>query len=209
MAYDTYDNLKVAVLDQAHRGDLLSRFDNFLAITEVEIRSNSEGALKLNLNEKTSQVQTSTVTRLLPLPVDFQSSRNFTVTLESDCIKNLIYRTPDQMVIRPDTGTPIFFTVRENQIEFDILSDVAYTTTLTYTANLSGLSSTNQTNNVLTKYPNIYLFGCLKQIYIYTQDIDQATIYDGLFSEAIDSANNSERDIKYPTQPEETVAWSP
>jgi len=208
MAFDTYDNLKKAVISQIHRNDLDVKFDDFLAITEVEIRSNSESALLMNLNEKISTAPVSTATRFLALPNGFQSSRKFTITI-NDNIRGLEFRTPDQLNIRNGTGAPCFFTVRNNEIEFDILPDEAYTVTVTYIADLSPLSVTNQTNDILTKYPNIYFFGCLKQAFIHTQDTEQATINDGLFSEAINSANASEHSIKYPTQPQETVAWAP
>jgi hypothetical protein len=208
MAFDTYDNLKKAVLKQTHRNDLGVKFDDFLAITEVEIRSNSESALLMNLNEKISTATTSTTTRFLALPDRFQSSRKFTITI-NDNIRGLEFRTPDQLRIRNGSGTPCFFTVRNNEIEFDILPEDEYLVAITYIADLSPLSASNQTNDILTKYPNIYLYGCLKQAFIFSQDTDQAAIYDGLFSESINSANDSEHSIKYPTQPQETEAWSP
>lgn len=208
MAYDTYDNLKKAVLGQTHRKDLLGKFDDFLDITEVEVRSNSEGSLKMNLSEKISTAPTSISTRFLALPAGFQSSRKVSITI-NDSIVGLKFRTPDQLTVRNGTGTPCFFTVRNNELEFDILPDDTYTVTITYISDLTPLSDTNQTNDILTKYPNIYLYGCLKQAFIFSEDLDEAAMYDGLFSEAISSANNSEHDIKYPTQPQETNAWSP
>lgn len=208
MAFDTYDNLKKAVIKQTHRNDLNIKFDDFLAITEVEIRSNSESALLMNLNEKISTAPTSTTTRFLALPDGFQSSRKFTITID-DHVRGLEFRTPDQLTIRNGAGTPCFFTIRNNEIEFDILPETEYTVTTTYIADLTPLSSSNQTNDILTKYPNVYFYGCLKQSFIFSQDTEQASIYDGLFSEAINSANASEHSIKYPTQPQETTAWSP
>ena len=209
MAFDTYDNLKTAVMRQSHRKDLDTKFDHFLSIAEVEIRSNPVESLKMNLSEKISTASTVTTTRFLALPDGFQSSRKFSITLNTDYIIELEYRTPDQMVIRPSTGTPCFFTVRNNEIEFDIVSDIAYTVTITYIADTAALTELNQTNTILTKYPNIYLFGCLKQAFLFAEDYEQSGIYDGLFAEAIASANMSEHDIKYPTQPQETVAWAP
>lgn len=208
MAYDTYENLKKAVLGQTHRGDLQLKFDDFLDITEVEIRSNPAESLKMNLNEKISTAPTSTTTRFLALPDGFQSARKFSVTIDSE-IGELVFATPEQMDIRPYTGTPVYFTVRNNEIEFDIVPDVAYTVTMSYTSDLVPLSVSNQTNDILTKYPNIYLFGCLKQAFLFTEEYEQSAIYDGLFAEAISSANMSESDIKYPTQHQEIPEWCP
>lgn len=208
MALDNYTNLKKTVLQQTFRKDLTLKFDDFINIAEVEMRSNPKQSLKMNINEKIATASTSTTTRFLALPNDFRSSRKFSITLD-DSPRKLTYRTPEQMAIRPLTGTPCFFTVRANQIEFDILPSIVFVVTITYDVEETPLTVANPTNDILDKYPHIYLYGCLKQAFIYTQDLDQATIYDGLFTEAIDAANNSEHDIKYPTQPQESVMWAP
>ena len=208
MSFDTYDNLKKAVLKQTHRNDLLTKFDDFLAIAEVEMRSSPAGALKMNTQEQIITDLTSTSSKFLPLPVGFQSSRKFNISIY-DTNHVLEFRTPDQLVERPSTGIPCFFTVTSNQIKFDVLPSEEFTITITYNADLLPLSATNQTNDALVKYPNIYLYGCLKQAFIFSEDLDMSSTYDGLFSEAIVSANMSEEMIKYPTQPQETVAWAP
>ena len=208
MAYDTYDNLKLAVLEQTHRGNLANKFDDFLDITEVEIRSNSENALMMNLNEKISTAPTSIASRFLELPTGFQSSRKFTITID-DNIFGLKFRTPDQLDIRDGTGTPCFFSVRNNEIEFDILPDVAYTVTITYVSDLTPLSASSQTNDILTKYPNIYLFGALRHAFLRAQDTEQYIIYTDRFAVAIESANLSELEVRNGNQPQQTVAWAP
>ncbi len=208
MAYDSYDNLKVAVLGQSHRKDLGVKFNDFLTMAEVEIRTNPQSALLLNLNEVTSTELTSTTTRSIPLPTGLISSRNISITINTS-VCNLEFRTPEQMIIRTGVGTPWFFTVANNEIQFDVLPEIVYSIGITYTSDLVPLSTINQTNNVLTKYPNIYLYACLKQLFLFAEEIDMASTYDGLFSEAIESGNTSERNIKYTSQPQETVGWAP
>ncbi|MGB0943135.1 MAG: phage adaptor protein [Marinomonas sp.] len=208
MAIDTYLNLKKAVLAQTHRGDLAQKFDNFLAIAEVDIRSHPQGSLKLNDIEKISTATTSTTSRYLALPSGIQSSRGFTISID-DSLGNLEFRTPSQLFVRNGTGTPCFFSIANNEIVFDVMPDKVYSVTLTYTSNAAPLSDANQTNEILDKYPTIYFYGCLKQAFLYTEDIEQSSIYDGLFSEAIASANMAEHDIKYQSQPQESVAWAP
>lgn len=208
MALDTYDNLVKTVIDYSHRGDLGNKIDDFILLAETEMMSNPEQSLKMNLGEQIATASTSITTRFLALPTGFESSRKFSVTI-NDSVHPLEYRTPDQLVIRDDTGVPCFFTIRANEIEFDIISDEAYTVTMTYFAEFTGLSTANQTNIVLTKYPNIYLFGVLRQVHIYTLDAEQEQKYTGNFLSAIESANLKEHEARYGPQPQETVAWCP
>lgn len=208
MSISTYDQLKKTVIKYTHRNDLLDIFDTFLDLTEVDIRSNPQKPLKLSQSEKVSTTSVSLDSRYLAFPLGFQSSRKFSITID-DNISTLLFKTPDQLRVRTGTGTPCFFTVRNNQIEFDILPDSAYTVTLTYMVDLTPLASDNQTNDILTKYPTVYMYGCLKHAFIYVEDEDQAGKYDGLFSEAVEAANLSELDIMYPTQVTEDVVWAP
>jgi hypothetical protein len=208
MALDTYDNLVKSIVSYSHRGDLGTKIDDFILLAETEMMSNPEEELKLNLGEKIATASTVTTTRYLALPEDFESSRKFSITFD-DSIGGLEYRTPDQLVIRDNTGMPCFFTIRANEIEFDILPDAAYTVTMTYFVEFTKLSSANQTNIVLTKYPNIYLFGCLRQVFLYTQDTAQEQNHTSNFLVAIESANMKERTARYGPQPQQTVAWSP
>jgi hypothetical protein len=208
MALDTYDNLVKSIVSYSHRGDLGTKIDDFILLAEIEITSNPDESLKLNLGEVIATASTVTTTRYLQLPSGFESSRKFSITFD-DSIGGLEYRTPDQLVIRDGTGMPCFFTIRGNEIEFDILPDAAYTVTMTYFEAFTALSSTNQTNIVLTKYPNIYLFGVLRQVFMYTQDSEQEQKYSANFDIAIESANMKEHEARYGPQPQETVAWAP
>jgi hypothetical protein len=80
---------------------------------------------------------------------------------------------------------------------------------MTYFESFTALSSTNLTNIVLTKYPNIYLFGVLRQIFLYSQDTEREQTNTSNFLSAISSANQLEREARYGPQPQQTVEWSP
>ena len=208
MALDTYANLVKTITAYSHRGDLGTKIDDFILLAETEMLTNPEGPLKLNLSEKIATASTVITTRYLALPTDFEVARKFSITFD-DSVGGLEYRTPDQLVIRDDTGMPCFFTIRGNEIEFDIIPDAVYTVTMTYFEKFAALTTANQTNIVLTKYPNIYLFGVLRQAFIYTQDTEQEQKYTADFLIAMESANQREHMVRYGPQPQQTVEWAP
>ena len=111
--------------------------------------------------------------------------------------------------IKENAGTPCFFTIRGDEVEFDRVPDKIYTVTFTYFAGFQPLTDANQTNIVLTKYPNIYLFGCLRQVFLYAQDTQQASIYSNEALSAVQSANKAEKEGRYGPQPQMTSKWAP
>ena len=208
MALDTQENLIKTVIDYSHRGDLGTKINDFITLAETEMLSNPIAPLKLNISEKITTATTTTTTRLLALPSGFQSSRKFSITIDDD-IYVLKYRTPSALKINSNTGVPCFFTIRGNEIEFDRVPDKVYTVTFTYFAGFQPLTADNQTNIVLTKYPNIYLFGCLRQVFLYAQDMQQASVYANEALSAIKSANKAEKAGRYGPQPQMSSSWAP
>ena len=112
----------------------------------------------------------------------------------------LDYREPDQLGSIDGPGKPRFFTLT-SQIEFNTVPDEAYTVEMQYIADFTPLSSSNQTNHVLTNSPNIYLFGALTALFAYTKDEQEKAKYEDLFISAIRGANKKNRLGQYSPGP--------
>lgn len=209
MPLDTYDNLFKTISNRIERGTSLdTEIDDFILLAEKEMLSNPTESLKISEAETISTASTVITTRFLALPTGFKKSRNFSITL-SGGIGKLIYRTPDQMIIRNDTGTPCFYTIQGDEIAFDIIPAEVFTVTINYFKNFIPLTVLNQTNIVLDNYPNIYLFGCLRHAFIRAQDTEQERVYTDNFISAIESANLSELEKRNGNMPQQTVGWAP
>lgn len=209
MALDTYDNLFKAISNRIERGSSLdTEINDFILLAEKEMLSNPTESLKISEAETISTAQTDITTRFLALPDGFKKSRNFSITIDEG-VGKLSYRTPDQMNIRNGTGRPYFYTIQGNEIAFDIIPEEVWTVTIDYFKNFIPLTVANQTNIVLTKYPNIYLFGALRHAFLRSQDSEQQLIYTDNFISAIESANLSELEKRNGNMPQQTVGWSP
>jgi len=209
MAFSTYDDLFKTISKRIGRGTSLdTEIDDFILLAEKEMLANPSESLKINEAETISTALTTTTTRFLALPTGFKRSRNFSITL-SDGIGKLTYRTPNQMDVRNDSGTPCFYTIQGNEIAFDILPEEEWTVTIDYFKDFIPLTVLNQTNIILDKYPNIYLFGSLRHAFIRAQDAEQENVYTSNFLSAIESANSSELEQRNGSMAQETVGWSP
>ena len=110
--------------------------------------------------------------------------------------RRIDFLAPQSQKIRSGAGSPVNFTIRDN-IETD--RTVSGTITLEYYASLTPLSSSAgaTTNGVLTRFPNIYLFGCLAQLYSFGQDTEEESKWRSKFERAILGANKRDRDGRY------------
>lgn len=199
MAIVDYDSLLKEVLDWTHRDDLDTRFDVFLQMCEVEISSNPDESLKILSLDSIATTITSTTSRFLSLPAGMNLQRKLTITIDGyNCDVN--YTSPGNLVTQDEiSGIPVYFTISNNQIEFDKIPDEEYVVTINYQLQDSALSVDNPTNVILSRYPNIYLFGCLSAAFSYSMDDQQAGKYSNFFLQAIKDANEREKEIKYPS----------
>jgi len=199
MAITNYDELKKEFEDWMHRDDLGVKFDTFLKLAEIEMSANPDEALKILSLNTIVELTTSTTSRFLSLPDNMNSQGKITVEfMEYDL--RIQYVSPFNLkVTEAYSSTPYQYTISNNQIEFNCLPDKEYTVKILYDMQDASLSDDNQTNVILTRYPNIYLYGCLSQGFSYTQEDQQAQKYAGYFLQAIRDANKRERGIKYPT----------
>lgn len=187
MAISTYDELKTAIADWTHRGDLTTKMDDFIALAEAEMLSNSIAPLRVRAEESLETDTMSTSSRFMSLPTRYKSMRRVQVIVD-DWRYDIRYRAPEQLHIVDETGIPSFFTIT-SQIEFDITPDDTYTVEMQCLVDLPALTSSNTTNSILTSNPNIYLFGCMWAAAQYGDDFEKAESYYQKFISAIQGAN--------------------
>jgi len=204
MAISTYDELDTAVSKWSHnRSDILELIPDFITLAEHEIYSNGDEQLNIKTIEKTSTATLNgtlpSQTRFLALPDGFLSDRDFTLIDGNQRIKQ-IYKTPIQLSVNTSTGRPTHYTIT-NQIEFNIIADKDYIIELKYLATPTPINSSNQTNEVLTNDPNIYLYGALAQVYMFSEEQEEMAKWYAKFIDAIRGANNRANRGRYSVSP--------
>lgn len=195
MALDNYANLKAAVENWSHRKDVKDYIDDFIAIAETEFYNGVYNpdireslALRVREMEALDTSTTSTSSRFLALPTDYLELRRLDLTVSS-VRKPLQYRTPNQLIILDGTAAPSYYTITD-QVEFDITPDDTYSSNMQYFKKFDALDATNNTNDILTNYPNVYLYGALWALFQYARNTEEETKYFIKFTQAIESANN-------------------
>lgn len=200
MSLDTYANLKKEIIDWSHRDDLDLKIDTFIDLAESEMLANKVEPLQLRSEETLSAFATNTTDRFAALPTGYQSSRKLRIQIVNGESYELRFRTPSQLNIKSHTGLPQFFTVTD-QIEFDRVSDQVYAGEIQYYQDFTALSSSNATNDVLTNFPTIYLFGALWALRKHTNEPQAAAGFYQDFIGAIRGANKKDKLGRYGPAP--------
>ena len=201
MSLDTYTNLKAEIIDWSHRGDIDLKVDTFIKMAEQDMFANPDEVLKVRGQEVRSTATTDG--QYLALPDDFQSMRSLLLVTGAGNVE-LIQKAPMQIRTNPTPGQPCFFTVT-SQVEFDRVPDSNYGLIIQYYAIPTALSASNATNEILTNFPNVYLFGALAAVNSWANDTEEATIKYQSFIRAIKGANKKDKQGRYGPAPAITL----
>lgn len=200
MAISTYAQLKEAILKWGKRSDVLDLLEIFIAQAENEMYGNPDAPLRIRDMEQTATITVNTSDRYANLPAGFIQARNILFTL-SHGEYYAEYRPVGMMRIRTlGPGIPAFFTVT-SRIEFDTVPDQVYPVSMRYFGELTPLSDDDPTNAILTRFPNIYLFGALRQLFLWAKNEQMADYYYSQFIGTIQGANKRDRDGRYGPNP--------
>lgn len=165
----TYDDLKGKVADYLGRSDLASKIDDAILLFESDYNLRPGMWRRL----ETATITTVAGTATASLPADFERMVSISrvgypdVTVTSlEGIK--AYRTLTQ-------GSPRVAAVySDGLLLFGPTPDDVYSYELAYYPRLSELSSSNTTNWLINKYPQVYLYGTLSYLLEYVRDTDRA-----------------------------------
>ena len=205
MALDTFANLKAYLRSQSTRSEMSDgNLDDFILQAERAMYANPVAMIKVRGEETRSTALLSTSSRFLALPTSYLSMRRMIVRLDvgttAERDLDILFQAPDQMQVLDADGVPNFFTVT-SQLEFNRLPLVADTVEMQYFKSLTDLSSSNTSNDILTNFPDVYVFGCLRYLWLFAQEEEKAEFYKGQFYEAIRGANKKDRSGRYGSSP--------
>jgi hypothetical protein len=163
MALDTYSALQTSIADWLLRpGDttISTIAPDLITLFEAEARDR----LKSRFAETETTLSTVAGTATVALPSDFWEPRALKIS-SSDPVAHLVYMTPDELdtewPFAGDRGQPVNFTIQGTNLRLAPVPDAVYTLTLLYQQGITALSASNTTNWLLTRYPDLYLFGSL------------------------------------------------
>jgi|TARA_R100001443_G_scaffold91832_1_gene98550 hypothetical protein len=190
MALDSYANLKTEIANYLNRTDLTSYLDTFIELAESRI------ARDLRLREmETIDTSITTVsgTQSYDLPTGYLEMRY--VAYQTSPYTFLTFLAPPDFMrvynAGEGSGTPSHYTIIGSKIYLGMQPDAAKVLELGFFKRPTGLSAVNTTNEILTNFPDIYLYSCLAESEPFLMNDERLQVWASLYKEAVETANNS------------------
>lgn len=176
----TYAELQTAIGDWLMRQDLASVAPTFIRLAEA--RFNREMRVRRMITTTTLTVTDGEA----DLPADWLESRN--VRYVDDPNRSLEYVTLEAADhlrgLQP--GSTDQFTIRGDKLEFIVDPEDGTEISLTYYAAIPALSNSATTNWLLTRWPDVYLYGALMHSAPYLKDDERVAVWAGLHDRALE-----------------------
>lgn len=195
MALSTYSELLNTVASYLNRDDLTSLIPTFVTLTEH--RLNRE--LRVRANMVRAITTTTSGQAFYDFPSDMIELRNITYDSDSQSFA-LSYLSPESVSREYGSitsGRPRAYTSLGNDLKLTPAPDAAYSISINYYSQLRSLSDSVTTNDVLTQYPSLYLFGACLEGAIYLNDTEQTNRFGSVFQKALDDVQRAEEAARY------------
>jgi hypothetical protein len=177
MALDSYSGLLASAASWLNRQDLTAVIPDFITMAEAQI--NRE--LRV-IDMETRSEAVSTAEEWVPVPDDWLETRQLSVMISSSIVDPPLRYVGEEEAIqlkaRLPTGTPRWYTITASQFDLIPASSSSGTTLeLIYYARIPALSTTNTSNWLLVKSPDLYLYSTLLEAEAYMKDDDRLPVW--------------------------------
>lgn len=183
MAFNNYTDLQAAVANWLHRADLAANIPDFIYLAETDFNR------RMNVTNKELSVPLTLAAgaQSIALPADYATP----VALWNEFNQprwELPAVTVAEMPKRPTPAMPCLWAVDGKTIVFDCPADQTYPITLRYIQSLHIADSVDGTSAMLTRYPDLFLYGALAHSAPFLRDDTRLSMWAAVYEKLLAGA---------------------
>lgn len=200
MAITTYAELQASIADWLNRADLTAQIPDFIALSEARFNRT------IRTRDMLTRRQATVTSEYVGLPFDFLETYQLQLpALATNTPAPLKYISPEEAAIvtaNAIAGNTRYYTIIDGSFWLiPAPGDSGATLTITYYAKIPALADDNQTNWLLSKAPDLYLYAALANAAPYLNNDDRVGTWGQLAISAYDELMmDSERASRSRTQ---------
>lgn len=179
MALANYTDLKTAIGNWSKRTTVLAPTGDRTAEMVSLFEATANATIRLRENEIEAPLTATPASSFISLPSNYQAPVFLKVTSNQ---RQLRYMPADQLPYYPAQAGSYRWTVKDSRIQTERDADQAYAYTLRYHKKYD--IATDTTNSLLTRYPNVYLYGCLIEAAPFVRDINVVELWQARYDRA-------------------------
>ena len=200
MPIATFDDLVSNVGDWLNRSDLTAVIPTFVQLAEAAFNTDE----RFRTQHLLARAQAPIASQFTALPSDFLEMSNLRLLVNSTPSRGtatIEYVSPSDMdeyrmrYLAP--GQPRYYTIIGEEMEVLPAPDSSYIAEMVYHGRVPALSTTNETNWLLTNHPDLYLYGTLLQSAPYLKDDTRVQTWATIYGAIADTLRVATERAKY------------
>ena len=187
MAITDYDTLQSAIADWLNRADLTSQIQTFIQLAESDLNT------RLRTREMIVRAQPTSDEEFVQLPTDWLEAINIQLVDGKSPLRYVSMDQADIIVARQEFTSVTFYSIMDSAIELVPAPSDDVEIEMVYYKKIPALSDTNTTNWLLTKAPDIYLYGALSHASPFIMDDQRMPMFAQLYLARTESLNDESK----------------
>jgi hypothetical protein len=181
-----YTTLVSTVADYLNRQDLSAQIPTFIQLAESDLNT------RLRCREMIVRATTTNDDEYVRLPLDFLEGINVQIVGGQSPLRYITLDEADIVNARQGYNAPTFYSLMNGAIELvpPPATGVDVEIEMVYYGKITALSDENQTNWLLLKAPDVYLYGALVHAAPFLMDDQRISVFGSFYSQRVEALND-------------------
>lgn len=149
--------------------------------------------------EQSQDVTLSTSVNYVTLPSDYRGISSFEFDSRPFDIEYFSSRREMKERFSSDAGRPKGYIIQGAKIIFNCIPDSAYEMTLDYYGEIDALDADSDTNTILQKHPDVYLYGTIRQALININNKNRLEAIAPLYQNILERIKEDDKSSRMPS----------
>jgi hypothetical protein len=182
----SYSTLISTVADYLNRQDLTAQIPTFIQFAEADMNT------RLRTREMIVRATTTNDDEFVRLPLDFLEGINLQIVGGQSPLSFITLDEADRVNARQGYNAPTFYSLMNGAIELvpPPATGVDVEIEMVYYGKITSLSDSNMTNWLLTKAPDVYLYGALTHAAPFLMDDQRISVFGSFYSQRVEALND-------------------
>jgi hypothetical protein len=181
-----YTTLVSTVADYLNRQDLSAQIPTFIQLAESDLNT------RLRCREMIVRATTTNDDEYVRLPLDYLEGINLQLVGGQSPLRYITLDEADIVNARQGYNAPTFYSLMNGAIELvpPPATGVDVEIEMVYYGKITALSDENQTNWLLLKAPDVYLYGALVHAAPFLMDDQRISVFGSFYSQRVEALND-------------------
>jgi len=178
-----YSTLQSAIADYLNRADLTSQIQTFIQFVEADLNT------RLRCREMIVRATTTNDDEFVKLPLDFLEALNLQIVGGASPLRYVTLDEADMINTSKALTQVTVYSLMNGAIELVPPPSTDVEIEMVYYGKIPALTDSNTTNWLLTKAPDVYLYGALVHAAPFLMDDQRIPIFGNIYLKRVEELN--------------------